>query len=68
MPFPGFARQLPAPRGGERVVLGAAIVLGLAPRGGDKTLLFELEERGVQRAKLSVRRFLLVSSMRRQTP
>src|SRR5439155_4584119 len=50
MPFAGFARQLLASRGGERVVLGAAIVLGLAPLRFDKPLLLELEQRRVQRA------------------
>src|SRR6266566_1243064 len=50
MPFAGFARQLLAPRGGEGVVLGAAIILGLTPFRFDESLLLELEERGVQGA------------------
>ena len=50
MPFARFARQLLAPRGGERVVLRAAIVLGLAPLRVDEPFLLELEERGVERA------------------
>src|SRR5215208_5886470 len=49
MPFAGLARQLLAPRGGERIELGATIVLGRAPLRGDEPLLFELEERGVER-------------------
>ena len=50
MPFAGFARELLAPRGGERIELRATIVLGLAPLRRDEPLLLELEERGVQRA------------------
>ena len=68
VPFAGFARQLLAPGGGERVVLRATVVLGLAPLGRDEPLLLELEERGVQRAVVEGDRFLLVSSMRRATP
>src|ERR1051326_3631007 len=50
MPFAGFTGALLAAGGGEGVVLGAPIVLGLAPFRRDETFLFELEEGGVQRA------------------
>src|SRR5688500_4664834 len=49
MPFAGLTRQLLSTRGCERVVLGAPVVLGLAPRGGDEPFLLELEQRGVER-------------------
>src|SRR5215470_17952922 len=50
MPFACFARELLPPGGGERVVLGAAIVLGLPPLGDDEPLLLKLEQRGIERA------------------
>ena len=50
MPFARLARQLLAPRGGERVVLRAAVVLGLAPFRLDEPFLLQLEQRGVERA------------------
>src|SRR4026208_1879006 len=50
MPVAGFARQLPAPRGGQAVVLGAAIVLRQAPLRRDEAFLLELQEGGVEGA------------------
>ena len=50
VPFARFARELLPPRGGERIELRAAIVLGLAPLGRDESLLLELEQGGVERA------------------
>src|SRR5688572_17123266 len=50
MPVTGFAGELPAPRGGEGVVLRAAVVLRWPPLRLDEPLLLQLEERGVQGA------------------
>src|SRR5690349_14682259 len=50
MPLAGFARELLFSGGRERVVLRAAIVLGLFPLGLDESLLLQLEERRIQRA------------------
>src|SRR4051812_43907555 len=50
VPLAGLARELLPARRGERVVLRAAVVLGLAPLGDDETLLLELEQGGIEGA------------------
>ena len=67
VPLARLPRELLASRGGERVELGATIVLGLAPLRLDEALLLELEERGIQGAVIG-ETDLLVSSIRRAMP
>src|SRR5688500_12852016 len=50
MPLMGFAGQLLATSGRQRVVLRSPVVLGLPPLSGDEPLLLELDEGGIERA------------------
>src|SRR5689334_18853625 len=49
-PVAAFDLELFATGASERVELGASVVLGLAPLGGDPPFLLELMERGIERA------------------
>jgi hypothetical protein len=53
IPVVGFGAELTAARGGEAVELGLAFVVGLSPLGGDKALMLQAEERGIERALLN---------------
>jgi hypothetical protein len=52
LPFGGFAHELFAAGGSERVEAGFAIVGGDAPLGGDPAAVFEALERGIESAML----------------
>src|SRR5580765_6092264 len=53
LPPCGFVAELLASGGGERVELGAAIVVGRAPFGVEESLEFEPVERGIEGALLN---------------
>ena len=52
VPLVGLGAELAAAGGGEAVELCLALVVGLAPLAGEEALVFEAEERGVERALL----------------
>ena len=51
------SRRRRRPAGGQRVELGLALVLALAPFGGDQALVLEAIERRVERALRHAQRF-----------
>src|SRR5689334_3959621 len=57
-PVGGLARELMAARGREPVVLGAAVVLGAPPLGGDPAARLHAMKRGVERSFLDPQRLV----------
>jgi hypothetical protein len=58
LPVLGFAPQLPSARGGDRIELRAAVVLGLSPFGADPALLYQPREAEIDRALVDAQRLL----------